>query len=92
MSRAEKRKLERRLEKLITIHFPLPSEKKTDATVTRGTLQEMPGVTVGRSENWRVSSFVDFDIGSITIQDAGDMWRGIFGSDEGATIRGSLWR
>jgi rabenosyn-5 len=89
MSRAERRKLERRFEKLIAIHFPLPSEK-SDVTATKGTPQERPGLSVGRSENRRVSSFADFDFGSITIQDAGDMWRGIFGSDEAATIRGSF--
>jgi rabenosyn-5 len=88
MKRAEKRKLERRLEKLIAIHFPLPSAKTEHVIVPKGNAKERPGVAGGRAENRRVSSFVDFDVRSITIQDAGGLWRGIFGSDDTTTIRG----
>jgi len=86
MKMAEKRKLERRLEKLIAIHFPLPSANTDDDATTRGNVKERR-VAVGRSENRRVSSLVDFDIRSMTIQDAGGLWRGIFGVDEATTIR-----
>ena len=91
MNKAERRKLERRLEKLIAIHFPLPSVN-SEVTVRRGNVKERSGVAVGRSENWRVSSLVDFDVRSITIQDTGSLWRGIFGSDDATTIRGSFRR
>jgi hypothetical protein len=82
--------LERRLEKLIAIHFPLPSAS-TEETVMRGNVKERPGAPVGRPENRRGSSLVDFDVRSIIIQDAGGLWRGIFRSDDATTIRGSFW-
>jgi rabenosyn-5 len=87
MKRAEKRKLERRLEKLIAIHFPLPPLKTQDSIGTEGNAKERP---VGASENRRISSFVDFDVPSITILDAGGLWRGIFGGDDITTIRSSF--
>ena len=87
-NKAERRKLERRLEKLIAIHFPLPSVD-SEVTVRRGNVKERPGVVLGRPENWRISSLVDFDARSITIKDT-VLWRGIFGSDDSMSIRGSL--
>ncbi|KAF8226887.1 hypothetical protein L208DRAFT_1406324 [Tricholoma matsutake] len=92
MKRAEKWKLERRLQKLIAIHFPVPSAKVEDVTVTRENLKERPGIAVGKSENRRISSFVDFDVGSVTIQDASALWRSIFGIDNTTAIRAAEQR
>ena len=89
LKRAEKRKLERRLEKLIAIHFPPTSGKTEDIATTRG---ERPGAAVGTSENRRISSLLEFDLRNMTIQDAGGLWRGLFGSDDATTVRGWFLR
>jgi hypothetical protein len=85
MKRAEKRKLERRLEKLIAIHFPHPSGKTEDISTPRG---KRPGAAVGTSENRGGSSLVGFDLGNMTLHDAGGLWRGLFGSDDATAVRG----
>ncbi|TFK42702.1 hypothetical protein BDQ12DRAFT_598244 [Crucibulum laeve] len=77
MKRVERTKLERRLEKLIALHFPSPVDEKSSDTLGVG--KRRPGIsaTVGQ-ENRRASSFFDLDnLRSMSINDAGDLWRGV---------------
>ena len=67
IKRVERTKLERRLEKLITLHFPYHAS-------------EMPGGNSKKDlrENRIPSSFLDFrSLRSLNIHDAGDLFRGI---------------
>ncbi|TFY66662.1 hypothetical protein EVG20_g4427 [Dentipellis fragilis] len=62
VGRVERTRLERRLEKLIHLHFGSESEKKA---------VERP------RQSKRMSSLFDFDIKELRNMDAGDLWRGV---------------
>jgi rabenosyn-5 len=64
VGRIERTKLERRLEKLIDLHFPVNSEKAA---------QPPPA-------NRRASSFFDFNISDLKNVDAGGLWKGMLQS------------
>ncbi|KAF9457235.1 FYVE zinc finger-domain-containing protein [Collybia nuda] len=77
LKRVERTKLERRLEKLIHLHFP--AERRDDTEVER----RRSGVGVaGGGDNRRTSSFFDFDIRNMSIPDAGVLLRGVLGAGE----------
>nr|VWP00805.1 Zinc finger protein 58 [Ganoderma boninense] len=65
VGRIERTRLERRLEKLINLHFPPPGQQKTEALETRPVKQE----------NRRASSFWDLDFSDLKSKSAGDLWR-----------------
>ncbi|KAI0093580.1 FYVE zinc finger-domain-containing protein [Irpex rosettiformis] len=76
VGRVERTRLERRLEKLINLHFPHPDkikEKEKEKEESRG-LNGRPG---GPAVNRRASSFFDLDISSLRGKSAGDLWRGV---------------
>lgn len=84
MKRVERTKLERRLEKLINLHFPAEARKET------GVGRRRPGVGVlGGDDNRRASSFFDFDIRNMSIPDAGGLLRGVLGAGEANDVRGT---
>ncbi|KAF8894497.1 hypothetical protein BD779DRAFT_1609239 [Infundibulicybe gibba] len=78
MKRVERTKLERRLEKLIALHFPAHSTTNPESPLkpSTGTGRRRPTANpIG--DNRRASSFFDFDLRSITIGDAGDLWKNV---------------
>lgn len=79
-TRIERTKLERRLEKLIHLHFPLQDNESND---TKNTPLER-----------RKSTFFDFDLANLKNMDASDFWKGVVHSQalQGAKgdIRGLL--
>lgn len=88
MKRVERTKLERRLEKLINLHFPPDKRKETGVGQRR-----RPGVgVVAGDNNRRASSFFDFDIRNMSIPDAGGLLRGVLGAGETNDVRGTLLR
>lgn len=73
--RIEKTKLERRLEKLIALHFPVenPADKSVDAKKVEGSVNGR-----GRGlEKRRASSFFNIDFRNM---DAGGLWKGVLQS------------
>lgn len=83
ITRVERTKLERRLEKLVALHFSRPEERKQGFDET--TSHRPHALT---RENRRASSFFDFQaIRGINIQDAGDLWRGVVKGGLGDTIK-----
>lgn len=70
ITRVERTKLERRLEKLIALHFSHPlSPEGGKQSLRKG---------LNARENRRASSFFDFQgLRGININDAGDLWRGV---------------
>lgn len=80
MGRIEHTKLERRLEKLINLHF---------------SSDEKRAVELGRPvANRRASSFFDMDFSDLKSMDAGELWRGVLQSPalqgSKADIRGKI--
>lgn len=78
--RVERTKLERRLEKLIALHFPAPGQRQ-EVTPRPATL------------NKRASSIFDLDLSDLknmSIGDAGGLWKGVLSSGSGGKgdIRG----
>ncbi|KAF8969944.1 FYVE zinc finger-domain-containing protein [Flammula alnicola] len=75
MARVERTKLERRLEKLIELHFPHPSSEVSKEALEK---EVRPGIGTSGRENRRASSFFDFqNLRSLNIHDAGNLWRGV---------------
>lgn len=66
--KVERTRLERRLEKLVNLHFPHPHQKKE-----KDLLNGRPAPTLNR----RASSFFDIDISSLKGKSAGDLWKGV---------------
>ncbi|KAI8998458.1 FYVE zinc finger-domain-containing protein [Trametes punicea] len=64
VGRVERTRLERRLEKLINLHFPPPGQRKEDSADHRPMQQ-----------NRRASSFWDIDFSDLKNKSAGDLWR-----------------
>ncbi|KIJ63248.1 hypothetical protein HYDPIDRAFT_29511 [Hydnomerulius pinastri MD-312] len=83
--RVERTKLERRLEKLIALHFPLPDASGSGsgpATSSAGLGKaHAPGLGKGQGER-RASLFdlASFDFGSLMNVDAGELWKGVLHS------------
>lgn len=73
-SRIEDRRLERRLEKLIDLHFPSQDSKQATTPTTSTPLQEKP------PPNRRQSSFFDFDLSDLKGKNASDLWRNVLDS------------
>ncbi|GJE95157.1 FYVE-domain-containing protein [Phanerochaete sordida] len=73
--RVERTRLERRLEKLISLHFPHPDvkEKRKEQTLSRPQA----------AQNRRASSFFDIDIASLKGKSAGDLWKGVVQAQAG---------
>ncbi|KAI0312178.1 FYVE zinc finger-domain-containing protein [Amylostereum chailletii] len=67
VGRVDRTRLERRLEKLISLHFGPESEKRAAATV-------QPRMTK------RMSSIFDLDVKDLKNLDAGDLWKGVVSS------------
>ncbi|PIL24175.1 hypothetical protein GSI_13928 [Ganoderma sinense ZZ0214-1] len=65
VGRIERTRLERRLEKLVNLHFPPPGQRKAEAPEPRPVKQE----------NRRASSFWDLDLSDLKNKSAGDLWR-----------------
>lgn len=89
MGRIERTKLERRLEKLIQLHFPPPSDGGGTGVGKR------PGATAAAAgHNRRASSFFDLDFSDLRHIDPGELWRGVLQSQAGqggkADIRGTF--
>ncbi|RPD66331.1 hypothetical protein L227DRAFT_492519 [Lentinus tigrinus ALCF2SS1-6] len=64
VGRIERTRLERRLEKLINLHFPPPGQRKLEAPEPRP-----------QQQNRRASSFWDLDLSDLKNKSAGDLWR-----------------
>ncbi|KAI0831511.1 FYVE zinc finger-domain-containing protein [Trametes gibbosa] len=60
--RIERTRLERRLEKLVALHFPPPGQRKAE--------EQRPA-----QQNRRASSFWDLDFSDLKNKSAGDLWR-----------------
>lgn len=97
MKKVERAKLLRRLEKLIDIHFPIPTSIVRDGSAHGESISmgRRPGVggglgddVAGNHHRRRTSSFFDFDIRNMSISDAGGLWRGVVGGSELHDIRG----
>ncbi|KAI6007845.1 FYVE zinc finger-domain-containing protein [Pisolithus marmoratus] len=74
--RIERTKLERRLEKLIHLHFPISeAESAAPKRIT---------------EHRRASSFFDLDISSIKNMDAGEIWKGVLKSQAFQGAKGDI--
>ena len=71
--RVERTRLERRLEKLVSLHFPHPDQKAKEKEKERGSL----GVRQAPAQNRRASSFFDIDIATLRAKSAGDLWKGV---------------
>lgn len=87
--RIEKAKLERRLEKLINLHFPVPGSTEEKEQQLRE--KSSPN----KSLNRRASSFFDFEsIKTKKLSDATDLWRGVVtgNQDKARDIRGNAPR
>ncbi|KAF9483871.1 FYVE-domain-containing protein [Pholiota conissans] len=69
MARVERTKLERRLEKLIALHFP---HQSSPDRFQRGDKDGRPGLATFGHESRRASSFFDFQT-----LNAGELWRGV---------------
>ncbi|KAF8201638.1 FYVE zinc finger-domain-containing protein [Pholiota molesta] len=81
IARVERTKLERRLEKLIALHFPDPSSQRLQRDHDK---EDRPGVVPLGRENRRASSFFDFQsLKAMNLHDAGDLWRGVITSSLG---------
>ena len=87
ITRVERTKLERRLEKLIALHFSCPLFPEVS--------KQSPHKELNARENRRASSFFDFQgLRGININEPGDLWRGVVRGGLGDTtkmdIRGTL--
>ncbi|KAI0673024.1 FYVE zinc finger-domain-containing protein [Trametes maxima] len=67
--RIERTRLERRLEKLINLHFPAPGQHKQEVSEPRPTQQSR-----------RASSFWDIDFSDLKNKSAGELWRDVLQS------------
>lgn len=67
VDRVERTRLERRLEKLINLHFPHPDQKE----------QAGNRPAPAPMQNRRASSFFDIDVSSLKGKSAGDLWKGV---------------
>ncbi|TFK76568.1 hypothetical protein BDN72DRAFT_756093 [Pluteus cervinus] len=74
MKRVERTKLERRLEKLIALHFPMPPTVHEKVSKSHR--------PTGGHER-RASSFFEFDLKNIHIVDAGNLWKNVVHAVEG---------
>ncbi|KDR81491.1 hypothetical protein GALMADRAFT_239465 [Galerina marginata CBS 339.88] len=86
MKRVERTKLERRLEKLISLHFPnhTSSEMSKEGPTQQARVET--GM-LGRDKR-RASSFFDFQsLRNLNISDAGDLWRGVVTGGLGNTTK-----
>lgn len=94
LNRIERTKLERRLEKLISLHFP--HSVVSDVSKEGMKRERRPNLsTIGRDKN-RASSFFDFQsFGRLNINHPSEIWKGVIIGGLGSTkadIRGgSLW-
>jgi len=88
MKRVERTKLERRLEKLISLHFPLHNTAEHAKETIEHAVKPNP-VIAGRNKS-RISLFGSFK--SLSIQDAGDFWKEVvsngLGDQSKAEVRG----
>lgn len=81
MKKIERNKLERRLEKLINLHFstnsPPPSTPES-STNTSGLTKRRPNLGNNAHTIRRTSSIFDLDtFKNISIRDAGDLWKNV---------------
>ncbi|KAI0797615.1 FYVE zinc finger-domain-containing protein [Abortiporus biennis] len=77
--RVERTRLERRLEKLINLHFPHPDEVKRNS-LAGGGLREEGGDVTGNAngrqmQNRRASSFFDLTFADLKSKSAGELWK-----------------
>ena len=87
VGRVERTRLERRLEKLINLHFPHPDAVKQKADIHGSLGVGRPGAGGGSTTlNRRASSFFDLDIGSLRGKSAGELWRGVVSQAQGAAV------
>ena len=83
LGRIERTRLERRLEKLINLHFHPPGQRKVEVPEPRPV-----------KENRRASSFWDLDLSDLKNKSAGDLWREVLQSQASQSgkddVRGTL--
>lgn len=90
--RIERTRLERRLEKLINLHFPNPS------TVNRRNSLQIPTGQTSNNRtgtlNRRASSIFDISFADLKSKSASDLWKGVVQSPSGSKVdtRGALFR
>lgn len=86
MGRVERTRLERRLEKLVELHFPRDDEgeKTTDVSAEgKGKGKERPQAPARRA-----SSFFEIDFSELRAKSASDIWRGVLESRASAANGG----
>ncbi|KAF5358235.1 hypothetical protein D9756_001669 [Leucocoprinus leucothites] len=80
MGRVERNKLERRLEKLVDLHFPVnpPSLAPKSSVHTTGSPKRRPGSSLTSTGIRRTSSIFDLDTyKNLNLRDAGDLWKNV---------------
>ena len=81
MKRVERTKLERRLEKLVNLHFPPPGARDVP-------LDEKTRPGISGHENHRTSSIFDFQtLKNVNFSNASDLWKGVVSSGLRDTIK-----
>ncbi|KAF7978690.1 hypothetical protein HWV62_44947 [Athelia sp. TMB] len=90
VGRVERRKLERRLEKLVALHFPMEGAGGMGSSPGVGPRLKTPGTPTGApGERRRASSFFDM-ASSIRNMDAGELWRGVLQSQAVQGTKGEI--
>ncbi len=93
VGRVERTRLERRLEKLVNLHFPHPSldtaepgrkekGKESQNATTRRQGSASSTAISAPSISRRASSFFEIDVASLRGKTAGDLWRGVVTSTQ----------
>lgn len=83
VGRVERTRLERRLEKLIELHFPCEDGKEKGDAGAKGKEKQAPPAVARRS-----SSFFDIDFNELRSKSATDIWRGVLESRAAAANGG----
>ncbi|KAI0647245.1 FYVE zinc finger-domain-containing protein [Trametes meyenii] len=79
VGRIERTRLERRLEKLINLHFPAPGQHKQEVSELRPMQQ-----------NRRASSFWDIDFSDLKNKSAGELWRDVLQSQASQGVKNDI--
>lgn len=89
MKRVERTKLERRLEKLIALHFPYHTS--SDGSKEGLDSDIRPNIVPNGREKRRSSAFFDFQtLRNLNINDPGGLWRGVVAGSLGDSTRNDI--
>ena len=89
--RVERTKLERRLEKLISLHFPLPSPNVGNGADQVALNPEKSGSKTGSQAGASTQKFPStFDFDTIKSMDASSIWRSVLGGRTKDSLRGTF--